>query len=331
MSYDSRSKKSKKPSIEQNSSSSDPTEPKKKQCFRCGGPFSRKHLEECKAKNITCNACGIKGHLQKCYKKSGNFPKESSNQQNQSSSTGTRDMRYAAAAPPLESDFFDEKGYPKEYRPSTAQSQIGSMNILKKIPVPSNATFISEHGVEMQYKNSTSVPVPTPSPDFLFQEFLLTEVLAQSQIDSSSISDTLHLTETGNSLSKATKRTDFPLESVQNSSSDEEMREARDLNVSSKPTQSSRDSSTISISDNSTTRESIPGIKTDTPTALPIETSISFGKEGEIQEKMHPLSNNRSVMPTAVVVPKCFIKHMCFIVLYSHGHAFFSLEIAKNC
>ena len=32
-----------------------------------------------------------------------------------------------------------------------------------------------------------------------------------------------------------------------------------------------------------------------------------------------------------VVVPKCFIKHMCFIVLYFHGHAFSSLEIAKKC
>ena len=36
-------------------------------------------------------------------------------------------------------------------------------------------------------------------------------------------------------------------------------------------------------------------------------------------------------LTTAVVVPKCFIKHMCFIVLYFHGHAFFSLEIAKKC
>ena len=32
-----------------------------------------------------------------------------------------------------------------------------------------------------------------------------------------------------------------------------------------------------------------------------------------------------------VVVPKCFIKHMCFIVLYFHGHAFFSPEITKRC
>ena len=32
-----------------------------------------------------------------------------------------------------------------------------------------------------------------------------------------------------------------------------------------------------------------------------------------------------------MVVPKCFIKHMCFIVLYFHSHAFFSQEIAKMC
>ena len=304
VSYDSRSKKSKKPSNEQNSSSSGSTE-SKRQCFRCGEPFSRKHLEECKANNITCNACGIKVHLQKCCKKSGNFPKDSSNQQNQSSSTGQGKMNIASAVSPLEADFFNEKGYPKEYRPSTAQPQIGSMNILKKIQVPSNATFISEHGVEMQYKTTTlvsdSVPVSTPPPDFPFQEFPVTEVVKQSQIDSSSISDMLHLRKTGNSSSKATKRTDFPLESMQNCSSHEEKRETRDLNVSWKPTQSSRDSITISISDNSTTRKSFSGIKTDT--VLPVETSISFDKEGEIQEiqeKMHPLNNNGSVMPTDV-------------------------------
>ena len=33
----------------------------------------------------------------------------------------------------------------------------------------------------------------------------------------------------------------------------------------------------------------------------------------------------------AVVVRKCFIKHMCFIVLYFHSHAFYSLDIAKKC
>ena len=75
-SYDSRSKKSKAPSNEQNSSSSSPTGSKRK-CFRCGEPFSRQHMKECRAQNVTCNGCGIKGHLKKCCKKSGNFPKDS--------------------------------------------------------------------------------------------------------------------------------------------------------------------------------------------------------------------------------------------------------------
>ena len=45
--------------------------------------------------------------------------------------------------------------------------------------------------------------------------------------------------------------------------------------------------------------------------------------EVKLRKNLHTL--------TAVVVPKCFIKHMCFIVLYFHGHAFFSLVIAKKC
>ena len=76
--YDSRSKKSKAPSSEQNSSSSSPTGSKRK-CFRCGEPFSRQHMKECRAQNVICNGCGTKGHLKKCCKKSGNFPKDSSN------------------------------------------------------------------------------------------------------------------------------------------------------------------------------------------------------------------------------------------------------------
>ena len=32
----------------------------------------------------------------------------------------------------------------------------------------------------------------------------------------------------------------------------------------------------------------------------------------------------------AVVVSKCFIKHMCFIVLYFHGHAFFLWKLLKS-
>ena len=98
--------------------------------------------------------------------------------------------------------------------------------------------------------------------------------------------------------------TDSSLKSVQNCSSNEEMRENRDLTVSDEHTQSSRDSSTISISDNSATRESIPGIipgiMTDTPstpTTFSVETDVIDIPEEEIQ--MHS-SNYRSVIPTDI-------------------------------
>ena len=196
VSYDSRSKKSKKPSNEQNSSSSTgSTDPKNRKCFRCGEPFSRKHLKECRAQNVTCDGCGIKGHFKKCCKKTGNFPKDNSNRENQSSSTGN--MRYAAAIP-ADADYFDERGVYKEYRPPVQhpamQQQIGSMNILRKVHNPDNAILISEDGVEIQNTStSTSGPVSVsvPTPDFPFTEFPSTEVVIQSQIDSSSISDTL--------------------------------------------------------------------------------------------------------------------------------------------
>ena len=283
--YDSRSKKSKMPSNEQNSSSSssDSTE-SKRQCFRCGEPFSRKHMKECRAKDVKCNGCGIKGHLKKCCKKSGNFPKDNSNRQNQSS-TGSTKMNYVHTAPlpQTEADFFDEKGLMKEYRPPVQQQQyqqMGSMFALRKIPIiPSSI--------------SDPVPDPTPSPDFPFQEFLLTEVVNQSQIDSSSISDTLDPRESSNSLRKATKSTDLPLKSGLNSSSDKEMRENRDSTVSEKHIQSSRDSSTISISDNSTPRKSISGIMTDTPSTFPVKTDAA--EEIQVQS-----SNNRSIMSTDV-------------------------------
>ena len=289
--YDSRSKKSKTPSNEQNSSSSSTgsTESKRK-CFRCGAPYSRKHLEECRAKDVTCNGCGIKGHLKKCCKKSGNFPKDNSNRQNQSSSTGPGRMNIASTLPQTEADFFDEKGLLKEYRHPVQQhqqqqqyQQIGGMFALRKIPIIPGSV-------------SDPAPDPVPTPDFPFQEFLLTEVVNQSQIDSSSISDTLDLRETSNSLRKATKSTDLPLKSGLNSSSDEEMRENRDSTVSEKHIQSSRDSSTISISDNSTPRKSISGIMADTPTTFPVETDVTEAPE-EIQVQS---SNNRSVMPTDV-------------------------------
>ena len=81
------------------------------------------------------------------------------------------------------------------------------------------------------------------------------------------------------------------------------MRENRDLTVSEMHTQSSRDSNAISISDNSATRESIPGINpgimTDTPSipsTFSVETDVTEIPE-EVQ--MHS-SNYRSVMPTDI-------------------------------
>ena len=301
--YDSRSKKSKTPSNEQNSSSSSPTGSKRK-CFRCGEPFSRQHMKECRAQNVTCNGCGIKGHLKKCCKKSGNFPKDDSNRQNQSSSTGPGKMNIASAV--LQADFFDEKGVLKQYIPQNQQQyqHTGSMYVLKKFQGnPSDDILFSDNGVEIQHSVSDPDPAPIPSPDFPFQEFPLTEVVIQSQIDSSSISDTLDPRECSNFSRKATKSTDLPLKSGLDSSSDEEMRESRNLTVSTAPTQSSRDFSTISISDNSIPRKSIPGITprimTDTPstpTTFPVETDVTEIPE-EVQ--MHS-SNYRSVMPTDI-------------------------------
>ena len=292
VSYDSRSKKSKKSSNEQNSSSSNPTgstSPKKRKCFRCGEPFSRKHLQECKAQNVTCNNCGIKGHFQKCCKKSGNFPKDNSNRENQSQSTGPKHQNYAAAIP-LQADYFDERGIHKEYRPPAVQHpamQQGSMNILRKVHnpnTPSNATILSEDGIEI----STSVP----TPDFPFTEFPSTEVVIQSQIDFPSISDMLLPRENTNSSSRAFNSTDTSLKSVQNSPSyeeiHEEMREIRDPTVSSKHSQSTRDPTTISNPGNSNFRKTTPGTNSDISTALPVESNVSFVTETE----------SRSIMPT---------------------------------
>ena len=293
-SYDSRSKKSKNPSNEQNSSSSTGSTESKRQCFRCGEPFSKQHMKECRAQNVTCNGCGIKGHLKKCCKKSGNFPKDSSNRQNQSSSTGSAKMNFASILPQTEADFFDEKGLLKEYRPPV-QQHTGSMFVLRKIPIAD----LTPGSV------SESVPAPVPSPDFPFQEFPLTEVVTQSQIDSSSISDTSDPRETSNSSRKATKSTDLPLKSGLDNRSHEEMTEYRDLTISDKHTQSSRDSNTISISDNSTTRESIPGITSrimtdtpSTPTTFSVETDIT-AIPAEIPEEIQ-IQSNRSVIPTDI-------------------------------
>ena len=298
--YDSRSKKSKNPSNEQNSSSSSPTGSKRK-CFRCGETFSRQHMKECRAQDIICNGCGIKGHLKKCCKKSGNFPKDSNRQNNQSSSTGPGKMNIANAV--AQADFFDEKGILKEYTPQNRQQHTGSMYVLKKFQGnPSGDILFSDNGIEIQHSVSDPDPAPIPTPDFPFQEFPLTEVVKQSQIDISSISDASDPRETSNSSSKATTSTDSTLKSGLNSSTHEELRENRDLTASAAPTQSLRDSYTISTPDNSATRESNPGIDTgimtDAPTTFQEETDVT-AIHAEIPEELQIHSNNyRSVTPT---------------------------------
>ena len=290
--YDSRSKKS-KVSNEQNSSSS-PTGSKKK-CFRCGETFSRQHMKECRAQDITCNGCGIKGHLQKCCKKSGNFPKNPNRQNNQSSSTGPGKMNIASTLPHTDADFFDEKGILKEYTPQNRQQHTGSMYVLKKFQGNPSDILFSDNGVEIQHSVSDPDPAPTPilTPDFPFQEFPLTEVAKQSQTDYYSISDASNPRETSNSSNKATTSTDLALKSGLNNRSHEELRENRDLASSEKHIQSSRDSNAIFTPDNSATRKSNPGITTgittDTPTTFSEETDVTA---------IHHSNNYRSVTPT---------------------------------
>ena len=214
-------------------------------------------------------------------------------------------MNIATTLPQTEAEFFNEKGLLKEYNPHQQQHQhTGSMYVFKKFQGnPSNAILFSDNGVEIQHSVSGPDPAPILSPDFPFQEFPLTEIVSQSQIDISSISDTSDLRESSNSLRKATRSTDSPLKSGLNNRSHEELREIRDPAVSDKHTQTSRDSSAIFTPDNSTTRKSAPGINpgimTDTPstpTTFPVETDVAEIPE-EVQ--MHS-SNSRSVIPTDI-------------------------------
>ena len=79
-------------------------------------------------------------------------------------------MNVATTFPQTEADFFDEKGFLKDYRPPVQQQQqyqhTGSMFVLKKIQDPNNAILLSEDGVEIQHSVPESVPGPVPSPDF---------------------------------------------------------------------------------------------------------------------------------------------------------------------
>ena len=88
------------------------------------------------------------------------------------------------------------------------------------------------------------------------------------------------------------------------------MRENRDLTVSTAPTQSLRDSITISTPDNSATRESNPGIDTRITTGIMTDTPSTnvTAIHAEIPEELQIHSNNyRSVIPTdiqALTVPQ---------------------------
>ena len=207
-------------------------------------------------------------------------------------------MNIASTLPQTEADFFDEKGLPKQYIPQNQHT--GSMYVLREFQGKSNDILFSDNGVEIQHSVSDPDPAPIPTP-----EFPLTEVVRQSQIDISSISDTSHPRETSNSSSKATTSTDFSLKSVQNCSSDEEITEYRDLTVSDKHTQSSRDSNTIFTPDIST-GESNPGIDTGITTGIMTDTPTTFSEEtdvtaihAEIPEELQMHSSNyRSVIPT---------------------------------
>ena len=171
------------------------------------------------------------GHFKRCSKRLGNFPNNYFNRQNQSPSTGSGRMNIVTAVSQLDAEFFNERGLPTVYNhPPT--TQIGSMNILRKVP-QNDAILLSEREEiqlieQLKQPNNTpsvsgSVPASDPVSDFSQIEFPLMEVVNQSQIDFPSILDMQHMRETGNSSSKATKRTDFPLKSMQNCSSDEEM------------------------------------------------------------------------------------------------------------
>ena len=111
-------------------------------------------------------------------------------------------MHIAQAVPQLDADFFNEKGIPKIYNPPLAQQQLRGMNIPKSF-YQTGAILVSDEGVIISPKeqnDSISVPGSVQASDFPPVEFPSTQGVFQSQIDSPSISDMLHLTETGISL-----------------------------------------------------------------------------------------------------------------------------------
>ena len=73
--------------------------------------------------------------------------------------------------------------------------------------------MVSKSSIILPTSVSDPDPAPILSPDFPFQEFPLTEVVNQSQIDSYSISDTLVSRECSNSTEQgSSKSTDLLIE-----------------------------------------------------------------------------------------------------------------------
>ena len=97
-----------------------------------------------------------------------------------------------------------------------------------------------------------------------------------------------HVSKSGKSVRKVSV--------VATHASHEEMRETRDLNVSAKPQQSTRDSRDLIISKNSILVKTVPGTKNGKSTAFLMEIRTSFDRKREIHPK-EQLSKNRSVMP----------------------------------
>ena len=99
-----------------------------KLCYQCKKPYTKGHENVCNVRNAKCDGCGTIGHYKIACKKSGNFPqKPYSNSQN-SNSTGRMNIAAAVEGAPLEADFFDEKGLPKEYQPKQMNVLSGTSN-----------------------------------------------------------------------------------------------------------------------------------------------------------------------------------------------------------
>ena len=104
-----------------------------KLCYWCKKPYTKGHENVCKARNVKCDGCGTIGHYKIACKKSGNFPQKSHSNPQNSSSTGRMNIATAVKETPMNADFFDEKGLPKEYQPKQMNVLSGKSSTDKPI------------------------------------------------------------------------------------------------------------------------------------------------------------------------------------------------------